>query len=175
VVFSISKWKYSSSVEPRVMGSIFAQVDGGHWLLANSRPSRDPSLSRRTFTHASLPIPSYHRASAPLLATLLLVDLCCTQGFLSPPSLLSLLAARRDVCDAQHLRVRREPAPIPQKPPRRSNRACAAGNSQVGGHIEMPRAEVADESKTEDDWILGKSLTPLCLVLYGVCCCCRHM
>ena len=70
-----------------------------------------------------------------------------------------LLCGRRDVCDTQQTRAREQLAPKPLGPPRRSNRACVARIPHLGGQAEMPRAEEADESKTEDDWIPGKSLT----------------
>ena len=67
---------------------------------------------------------------------------------------------RREACTAQIPRVRREPAPNPFKPPRRSNRTCVAKNSLVGGHSGMAGVEEADESKTEDEYVPGtKSLT----------------
>ena len=62
--------------------------------------------------------------------------------------------------NSQNPRVRLEPAPNPFKPPRRSNRECVVKNSQVGAHNDMPLAEDSNETLPEDEWELGKSLTP---------------
>jgi hypothetical protein len=67
---------------------------------------------------------------------------------------------------AQNPRGRREPAPNPFKPPRRSNRECVVKKSLVGAHSDMPGAEDSDETLPEDEYVPGKSLTPCLLLQY---------
>ena len=69
---------------------------------------------------------------------------------------------RREACTAPNPRGRREPTSDPFMPPHRSNRARVK-NTVAGGRSEMPRVEEADESKTEDEYIPSKSLTPFLL------------
>jgi hypothetical protein len=71
------------------------------------------------------------------------------------------------LCTAPNPRVRRESASNPFMPPRRSNRACVAKKGTEGGPSEMPRAEEADESKTEDEYIPGNSPTFGLLLKFG--------
>ena len=61
--------------------------------------------------------------------------------------------------NTQNPRGRREPAPNPFKPPRRSNRTCVAKKSQVGAGSAMPGAEDSDETLPEDEYVPGKSLS----------------
>lgn len=58
--------------------------------------------------------------------------------------------------NSQKPRVRREPAPNPLKPPRRSNRDCVVRNSQVRVHSDMPFDEESDETLPEAEWSPGK-------------------
>ena len=61
---------------------------------------------------------------------------------------------------AQNPRLRREPAPNPFKPPRRSSRECVVKTmQQVGALSDMPGAEDSDETLPEDEYVPGKSLT----------------
>jgi hypothetical protein len=55
---------------------------------------------------------------------------------------------------AQNSRGRRDPAPNPFKPPRRSNRECVVKK----GASVMPVAEESDSTLPEDEYLPGKSL-----------------
>lgn len=70
---------------------------------------------------------------------------------------------RRDMVTAQNPRPRREAGPNVFKPPRRSIRDCVVKNTTtlVQGHSGMAGAEDSDETKGEDEYVPGKSLTLL--------------
>lgn len=65
---------------------------------------------------------------------------------------------------AQNPRVRRESAPNPANPTHRSNRECVVKNSLVCANSDMVAEEESDKTKTEDEYVPSKSLTP-CLFL----------
>ena len=79
------------------------------------------------------------------------------------------LGGRRDICGGQNPRVRREPAPNPANPTRRSNRKSVLKTPLLCAPTDMASKEETDETRTEDEYVPGKPLNP-CL-FYTLCLC----
>lgn len=71
----------------------------------------------------------------------------------------------RKIYSAINPRERPSSAQNPAVPTRRSNRKCVVEKSIVGAYSDMAAEEESDETKIEDDFILGKSLNLLSNVL----------
>ena len=77
---------------------------------------------------------------------------------------------KREICSARIPRERLSSAPNPAIPSRRSNRKCVVQKSLVCAYSDMA-VEESDETKIEDNYIIGKSLNLVStsnLVLLGM-------
>lgn len=97
----------------------------------------------------------------------------------------AVLGGRRELRGARTSIERIVVATNPVIPSRRSARKCVVKNPPVGVHNNMAAEEESDETKTEDDYIPGKSPNPalpptfFCLdanlILVGGCLYAKHV
>ena len=65
------------------------------------------------------------------------------------------MGGRRDVCAGQNPQVRREPAPFPANPTRRSAKKCVAKTDPLCAPIDMVSEQETNETRIEDEFDPG--------------------